>query len=71
MVNISMTVKEIHTSYYGPVKNHWGYVTELAVIDDLMIAKTQTPYQTLLVRYFIDERDLRDHIELLNQDRRY
>lgn len=70
MVNIYMG-RDIHCSYYGPFKNFWGYITELAIIDDLMIAKTQTPYQTLLVKYFIDETDLRDHLELLNQDRRY
>lgn len=63
--------RDIHCSYFGPVKNFWGYVTELAIIDDLMIAKTQTPYQTQLIKYFIDEHDLRDHLELLNQDRRY
>ena len=63
--------RDIHCSYHGPFKNFWGYITELAIIDDLMIAKTQTPYNTLLIKYFIDEHDLREHLDLINQDRRY
>ncbi len=63
--------RDINCSYFGPIKNYWGYITELAIIDDLMIAKTQTPSCSLLVKYFVDELELRDHLELLNQDRRY
>ena len=63
--------KDIVTSYFGPYKNHWGYVTELAVIDDLMILKIHTPYQTIDVNYYFDEESVTEKIRLINQDRRF
>ena len=63
---------EVYESYYGPVRNHWGYIIELAIIDDTMITRTRTPYSKRLdIRYFFDEADLYEYIQLINQDRRF
>ena len=62
---------EIYQYYSGPIRNRWGYVTEFAIIDDLMIAKTDTPYNERLVRYFFDEQELDRYFNLLDQDRRF
>lgn len=63
---------DVHESYYGPVRNRWGYVLELAIIDDTMITRTRTPYSKRLdIRYFFDEADLHEYIQMINQDRRF
>lgn len=63
--------KDISISYFGPYKNYWGYITELAIIDDIMMLKVRTPYRTVEVDYFFDEESVTEKIKLINQDRRF
>jgi hypothetical protein len=63
--------KDIYYQEFGPVRNHWGYEITLAIIDDLYITRTYTPYKKKQIRYFVDELDLTEYIDLLNQDRRF
>ena len=70
MINIAMH-KDIFYIEIGPWRNYWGYEITLAVVDDLLIAKTYTPYNKKQIRYFFDELSLTEYIDLLNQDRRF
>ena len=63
--------KDIYYQEFGPWRNTWGYETTLAIIDELFVTRTFTPYQRKQVRYFVNEHDLAEYINLLNQDRRY
>ena len=63
--------KDIFYIEIGPWRNYWGYEITLAVVDDLLIAKTYTPYNKKQIRYFFDESSLTEYIDLLNQDRRF
>jgi len=62
---------DIHTSYFGPWRNHWGYVMEFAVIDDVYILKTLRPDRTKVISYHWSEQDLEHKIDLYNQDRHF
>ncbi len=63
--------KDIHYLEVGPWRNYWGYEITVAIIDDLFITRTYTPYKRKQVRYFFNEQDLSEYINLLNQDRRF
>ena len=63
--------KDINYQEIGPWRNYWGYETTLAIVDDLLIARTYTPYNKKQIRYFFSETALAEYIELINQDRRF
>lgn len=63
--------KDIFYKEFGPWRNQWGYEITLAVIDELFITRTYTPYKRKQICYFLDEFDLTEYINLLNQDRRF
>ena len=64
----------MHNVYYktfGPIKNYYGYVIQLAVVDDWLITNVSTPYGKKQIRYFTNENTLSEYINLINEDRRY
>ena len=57
---------------WGPWRNQWGYVTEVAQFDDDdIMLKSMTPYSTKIVRRFTDWEDCERMIALIEQDRRF
>lgn len=64
--------KEIPYQRWGPWRNQWGYVTEIAQFDeDDILLKTVTPYNRKMVRRFVHWEDCAKLIELIEQDRRF
>ena len=64
--------KEVPYQQWGPWRNQWGYVTEVAQFDeDDIILKSITPYQRKIIRRFSHWEDCAKLIELIEQDRRF
>jgi len=64
--------EEVPFKRWGPWRNQWGYVTEVAEFDDDdIILKSFTPYCGKIVRRFSDWEDCEKLIELIEQDRRF
>lgn len=64
--------KEVPYHRWGPWRNQWGYVTEVAQFDeDDIILKTVTPGRTQIVRRFSHWEECAKLIELIEQDRRF
>jgi hypothetical protein len=64
--------KEVPYHQWGPWENQWGYVTTVAQFDvDDLILKSETPYNTYIVKRFSDWEDCQREIELIEQDRRF
>lgn len=64
--------KEIPYQRWGPWRNQWGYVTEVAQFDDDdILLKTVTPCNHKVVRRFVHWEDCAKLIELIEQDRRF
>ncbi len=64
--------EEVPYHRWGPWRNHWGYVTEVAQFDeDDIMLKSLTPYNSKIVRRFTDWEDCEKLIELIEQDRRF
>ena len=61
----------VNYTVFGPVVNYFGYKIYLAVVDDLFITKVFTPYNKKQIRYFFDETELTEYINLINEDRRF
>lgn len=55
----------------GPWTNSYRYRITLAVIDDLLVLKCFTPYNTKRITYHWTEESAAQQIELYNQDRVY
>ena len=56
---------------FGPWRNKHGYKITLAMIDDMFVLKTLTPYRTKKITYHWCEQSVEKQIELYNQDRIY
>jgi hypothetical protein len=67
-----MNFKEVSYQQWGPWRNQWGYITEVAQFseDDIWV-KSITPYRYKLIRNFEDWEDCQKFIELIEQDRRF
>lgn len=64
--------RKIPYQQWGPWTNQWGYVTTVAQFDeDDIILKTQTPYNTKIIRRFEDWERCEEAIMLFEQDRRF
>lgn len=64
--------EEVPFQRWGPWKNHWGYVVELAQFDeDDIILKTLTPYGKKVVKRFTDWEECEGELELIDEDRRF
>lgn len=64
--------KEIPYHVWGPWRNQWGYVTEIAQFDnDDIILKSRTPCNRKIVRRFTDWEACQKMVELIEQDRRF
>jgi hypothetical protein len=64
--------KKIPYQTWGPWRNQWGYVTEVAQFseDDIML-KSITPQRAKVIKYFDHWEDCAEFIELIEQDRRF
>lgn len=56
---------------FGPWQNQHGYSITLAIIDDMFVLKSHTPYKTKRITYHWSEESVEQQIELYNQDRVY
>jgi hypothetical protein len=67
-----MNFKEVPYQQWGPWRNQWEYITEVAQFseDDIWV-KSITPYRYKLIRNFEDWEDCQKFIELIEQDRRF
>ena len=64
--------KEVPYNTWGPWRNQWGYVTTVAQFaEDDLILKSETPYNTRILKRFCDWKDCQRAIELIEQDRRF
>jgi hypothetical protein len=64
--------EEVPYNKWGPWRNQWGYITEVAQFDeDDIILKTLTPCRNKIVRRFSHWEDCAKMIELIEQDRRF
>jgi hypothetical protein len=64
--------KKVPYSTWGPWRNQWGYVTEIAQFDDDdIMLKSTTPYNKRIVHRFTDWEDCQRVVELIEQDRRF
>ncbi len=64
--------KEVPYQIWGPWRNQWGYVTEVAQFcDEDLILKSLTPSNKKIVRRFCHWEDCAEMIELIEQDRRF
>lgn len=64
--------KKVPFSTWGPWRNQWGYVTEVAQFDhDDILLKSLTPYNKKIIKRFYDWEDCQRAIELIEQDRRF
>ena len=64
--------KEVPYAKWGPWRNQWGYITEVAQFaeDDIML-KSITPCNRKIVGRFTDWETCQKVIELIEQDRRF
>lgn len=64
--------EEVPYHVWGPWRNQWGYVTEVAQFDeDDIVLKSLTPYRKKIVKRFTDWETCQKVIELIEQDRRF
>jgi hypothetical protein len=57
---------------WGPWRNQWGYITEIAQFDeDDIILKTITPFKKQIVKRFTDWEECEETVYLIDQDRRF
>lgn len=72
MYTSTIDFKEVPFERFGPWRNAWGYVTEIACFDDDdIVLKTITPYDERIIRYFTDWEDCEDFVMLIEHDRRF
>jgi hypothetical protein len=72
MVGIEHDFKSVQFQQFGPWRNQWGYVTTIAHFDDEdIMVKTETPYETKIVKMFCNWEDCERFIDLIEQDRRF
>ena len=70
--NAMFTFKEVPYTQWGPWTNFWGYTTTIAQFaDDDIILKSETPYNTRIVKRFCDWEDCERALMLIEQDRRF
>ena len=64
--------EEVPYHKWGPWRNQWGYITEVAQFDDDdIILKSITPCHGKIIKRFSDWEDCQRVIELIEQDRRF
>jgi len=64
--------EEVPFAVWGPWRNHWGYVTEVAQFgEDDLILKSLSPNNKKIVKRFSHWEDCAEMIELIEQDRRF
>jgi hypothetical protein len=70
--NMFYEFEEVPYAKWGPWRNQWGYITEIAQFDeDDIMLKSITPYNRKILRRFSDWEDCQRMIELIEQDRRF
>ncbi len=64
--------KELPYDSFGPWRNKWGYVTEIAYFDvDDIILKSHTPYDETIIRYCNSWEECEQYVILIESDRRF
>lgn len=72
MHGIDHIFESIKYQQWGPWRNSWGYTTTIAHFDDDdIVVKTETPYNTQIVKKFCDWEECESFINLIEQDRRF